>query len=317
MLLSMLFLLTVLFPVPTESAENKPSAGIDVTVIPLNPSSRLKAGNGASLPFDGRTLSLDECVNIALERNPTGRIAAENVNIAGENVGETRSAFSPQLGMNAGYGRWQKHAFLPDGLTRPGTPTIIGPTDDWTFGVMAQYTLFDGGERTARLDAATANREAAINNAETARMDIILNVHIAYYTLIGAMEVQSVAEGNLERTKEHLSLADELEIEGAVPHLDVVRAEVVKADAELALVKARNAVRVSRGNLNTAMGLPVETEISVSTESGPTENPENIDISASLENAVGNRPELAAARMRVDSAAGNIDAAKKIGRAHV
>ncbi len=309
-LLSMFFLLTVLFSVPAESAENKPSAEIDVTVISVNPSSRFQPGNGAALSFEGKTLSLEECVNIALERNPTGRIAAESVNVAGENVGEARSAFSPQLGLNAGYGRWQKHAFLPDGLTRPGTPTVIGPTDDWTFGVVAQYTLFDGGERGAKLDAATANREAALDNAETARMDIVLNVHVAYYTLIAAMEVQKVAEGNLERTKEHLFLAEELEKEGVVPHLDVVRAEVVMADTELALVKARNAVRVSRGNLNTAMGLPVETKISVSTESDPMENPENIDISASLENAVGNRPELAAARMRVDSAAGNIDAAK-------
>jgi len=307
--LSMFTLLTFLFSVPVNSTEIESSVGIDAGDISLNPSSRLQPGNGASLPFEGRTLSLDECVNIALERNPTGRFAAESVNIAGENVGETRSAFSPQVGLNGGYGRWQKHAFLPDGLTRPGTPTVIGPTDDWTFGVVAQYTLFDGGERNAKLDAATANREAAINNAETTRMDIILNVHIAYYTLIGAMEAQSVAEGNLERTKDHLALAGELENEGVVPHLDVVRAEVVMADAELALVKARNAVRVSRGNLNTAMGLPVETEISVSTESDPAENPENIDISASLENAVDNRPELTAARLRVDSTAGSINAA--------
>lgn len=302
-LIPSLFLLLMMFTVPAAGEKTNSLSGGDVTLISLNPSNRLQPG-------EGETLSLDKCVDIALERNPTGRIAAEGINIAVENVGEARSDFSPQVGLNAGYGRWQKHAFLPDGLTRPGTPTVIGPTDDWTLGIAAQYTLFDGGERSAKLEAAETGRDAAIKNAETARLDITLNVHIAYYTLISVMEARTVAEGNLERTSENLAIAAELEEEGVVPHLDVIRAEVKVADAELALVKARNAIRVARGNLNTAMGLPVETETAISTEPGKVENPQNIDISTSLEKAVGSRPELEAARKRIKSAGSNIAAAQ-------
>ncbi len=88
------------------------------------------------------------------------------------------------------------------------------------------------------------------------RQDIALAVHQAYYGHIAARVAHSIAGKNLTRAEDHLRLAKERFDAGAAPQLDVFRAQVEASDARLSLVKADNLVRISRGNLNTAMGLP-------------------------------------------------------------
>src|SRR5574340_1301665 len=63
-----------------------------------------------------KLLTLDEAVKIALEQNPSTRVAGEGVNGAKEAVGEARASYYPDLGLAASYNRWQRHAFLPNGV---------------------------------------------------------------------------------------------------------------------------------------------------------------------------------------------------------
>ena len=110
----------------------------------------------AALPATGKTLDLEFAVRIALDQNPLNRAASEGITVAKEAVGEARAPFYPDLGLNAGYSRWERHAFLPNGIGRLGIPSLIGPTNDWFSGLATRYTLFDFGQRRAELKAAQA-----------------------------------------------------------------------------------------------------------------------------------------------------------------
>ena len=68
----------------------------------------------AALPATGKTLDLESAVRIALDQNPLNRAASEGIAVAKEAVGEARAPFYPDLGLNAGYSRWKRHAFLPN-----------------------------------------------------------------------------------------------------------------------------------------------------------------------------------------------------------
>ncbi|MDY0212275.1 MAG: TolC family protein [Desulfuromonadaceae bacterium] len=254
-----------------------------------------------------RWLTLEGCVQIALDKNPMNRAAKEGVVAVEEAVGVARAPYYPTLGLTAGYDRWTRHAFLPSGVTTSSDQ--IGPTDDWSTGLEARFTIFDFGARRANLRAAIAEQGATEEDAAKIRQDIALDVHQSFYSLVATKENLSVAEKKLDRTEDHLRLTKTRHDAGAVPIADVYRAQVEVADAQLELVRAKNLVRIASGDLNTAMGLPVELSVGVDARAEKIESPENIVLDQAFAQAVHMRPELksalygiAARRHRVDEA---------------
>lgn len=294
-------------PPPVEAYLRKPAAttpdpALDAEVAPR----RIAGQDGAADP----RLTVDACVMIALDRNPVRRAAREGVIAAEALVGERRAAYYPDVSAAASYSRWERHAFLPQGMGPPGMPTAVGPTDDWAAGLRAHYTLFDHGERLAQLREALSRKEAASSDADVVRQDIALAVHQAYYGHIAARVTHAIAEKNLARAEDHLRLAKERFDTGAVPQVDVFRAQVEVSDARLAVVKADNLVRVSRGNLNTAMGLPVELPVEIAGEEEASTEVDDAALFPALDRAVRTRPEVRAALQRVAAARSSVAAVR-------
>ena len=266
-------------------------------------------------PVD-KPLSLQDCIKIALETNPIQQSAMMGVLAAKEAAGEAKAPYYPELGLQTGYAYWQQHAFLPSGLSSLGgllghpIPTIVGPTDDWKAGFRARYTLFDSGERRANYQSALARQGVAEEERARVIQDLVLGVHQSFYGLAAAMETFTVAEQNLIRAKDHLRLAEERKAAGAVSQADVLRVQVEKANAELALVRAENLVRISKGSLNTVMGLPAERPLVIETKGEEISSPNSPDLSMALNQAIQNRPEIKAAHKRIEAQQRGVQAAK-------
>ncbi|MBU1058722.1 MAG: TolC family protein [Proteobacteria bacterium] len=282
------------------------------TVVPPTKTSAMAAAETAPAPSlvrsGERWLTLEGCVLIALDKNPLSRAAKEGVVAAEEAVGEARAPYYPTLGITSGYNRWQQHAFLPSGIST--TSDQIGPTDDWNAGLETRLTLFDSGARRAKLRAAIAGQGMAEEDAAGIRQDIALDVHQSFYSLVAANENRSVAEKNLARTEDHLRLTEMRHKTGAVPIADVYRARVEVADSRLELVRAGNLVRLASGDLNTAMGLPVELSLDIDARSEKIDSPDNIALDQAFDQAVHLRPELKSALQGIAARRHLVDEAK-------
>jgi outer membrane protein TolC len=258
-----------------------------------------------------RPLTLPDCIRIALEDNPVGRSAAAGVQGAKEAVGEAGAPYYPEVGLQTGYRRWQTHAFLPDFVRiPPGTTQVVGPTDDWLAGLRARYTLYDFGERQALLQVAKARQGLAQEEQARVRQDIILSVYYGFYGLTSALEAKRVAEQNLDRSRDHLRLTGLRKEAGAVPKADVLRTQVEVSNAQLALIRADNLIRLARGNLNLSLGRSVEKPVEVTPSAQLPTRPEQIDLSLSLDQAVQSRPEIKSALKKIEVSQSSIQAAR-------
>jgi outer membrane protein len=258
-----------------------------------------------------RPFTLTDCIRTALEGNPAGHAAAAGVQVATASVGEAQAPYYPEVGLQTAYRRFQTHAFLPGWVAiPPGSPTILGPTDDWQAGLRARYTLYDFGERVAQLQVAKARQGLAQEEQARVRQDIILSVYLGFYGLTSALEAKEVADQNLDRSRDHLRLTHLRKEAGAVPKADVLRAQVEVSNAQLALIRAENLIRQARGNLNLSMGRPVEKPLEVAASSSPLIRPEQMDLTLSLEQAAQSRPEFKAALKKLDVAQSRIQAAQ-------
>jgi outer membrane protein len=257
-------------------------------------------------------LSLDDCLQLARQSQPLLTAAEAGVAAAGDAVDEARAPFWPRVDLSSGYHRWQKRAFLPNGLVIPGlgVPKLIGPLDDWNGGLSSSVTLFDFGECRAGLAAARARLGGAQADAATTRADVRLSVQSAFYALAAAQDLVGVAEHNLARTESHLALARARRDAGAVPQADVLRTQAEVASARLQLISARSRERTAAGQLNTVMGRPAETPIAITPPAGNVPPPAPAAVEADIEHAVAQRSELKSEQRQLDAARANVDAAR-------
>ncbi len=260
----------------------------------------------AELP--GGPLDLETCVHIALSRNPHLQATSANLAAAHEAVGVAQAASYPEVDLTAGYRRFDTHLWLPSELALHDS--ALGSTDDWSADVTAGYTVYDSGKRKADRASASAGLVTARHDASSVRQDIIFRVHAAFYRVASSSAGLGAAEARLERSRHHLELALHRYEAGAVARSDVLRAEVDVAGAELAVVRAEAAAQHARGELNTAMGLPVHLQVDIESPPEIVTTVSALDARQAVDLALQQRSEVAAARERIQIAERRADSIK-------
>jgi len=248
----------------------------------------------------GGAMDLDACVREALRSSPLSKGASAGTAAAVEGAAAAGGALPPEVHLSLLSRRFESRAFLPSSLFAPtgplgGISPVIGPMNQHAYTLHASYTLFDGGERKARQAKAGALAEGARAMEGRTRADLVFEVYRAYYGLLRDREALAVAEGEVARCREHLRLAEELHRAGAVPLLDVLRARVLAADAEVSKIRAEAEAEVARGSLNTLLGRSPESPLEVVTR----QREDGEEVLPSLEEALASasthRPEVAEA----------------------
>ncbi len=269
--------------------------------------------SAGAAPNPSPALSLEECIRTALSNNPSLKASRAGVTAALESEGRTRSAYYPQLALQAGYSRWESHAFLPNSIQNlpfGAISPVIGPTNQYSVGLQGSYTLFDSGLRKAEVAGAKAAREATSEVSGQDTQDLVLNVTSSYYGLLAAEANLSVERQSLKRSEDHLRLAEDRKAVGAVPLADVLRARVEVANARLAEVHAASDVEVARGALAVSMGLSPDTPLAIRDAGAEVKPPTHLDAGQALAEAQARRPEVKAAERRVEAGRASVRAAR-------
>ncbi len=239
-------------------------------------------------------LTLENALIIALENQPSLRVAAGNQAINEARVGQARSGYFPQVTGRVAYQRATANA-----ATSFGGGPIQRNTSPDTFGtylnnVNLNQTIFDFGKVRSQVSTAEFNLQAARSDTETAVQAMVVNVQQGYYSLQQAQRLLVVSEEALGQFQKHLDLAKGRFKVGVAPKIDVTTAEVDLSNARLNLITARNNLSLARVTLNNAMGI-------VTTDQYRVEEPMAfeqyvITQEAALERAMRGRPELISQR---------------------
>lgn len=257
-----------------------------------------------------KPLTLQTCLEIALDNSPMSRAAQEGIKIAEGDVGKAQAAFYPSLEVQAHYNRLQTHAFLPNSPLFNGIPTFIGPTNDWQGGIAGSYLLFDSGRRQALLNAANALHASAREDAQRILHEIALQVTVSYYTLAAQKQITAVSRLQLERANQHAQLAQQRKDVGAIPRSDLLRLEVESAEARQAYAKSESDLLIAMGRLNLAMGLPPETPLLTAPDVAQSTDSVNDNLDTAIAAALTLRPEVLAAKERLRALAQQICAVR-------
>src|SRR5262249_33228364 len=157
--------------------------------------------------------------------------------------------------------------------------------------LIGEYTLYSGGRNAALERAAQAAQRAQVHERAGAESDLTLRVSQAFYRAIAAQRLEAAAEEAMTSARAHPATSAAPVAAGVSPRLDSLRARGDLEQRATALVRASEAVRLSRVELETAIGASLDSSRTLAEPPAPTSDA--TDASAAVERALHDRPELA------------------------
>ncbi len=296
------------------------------------------AGTADKGDVTDQVFSLRQCIDIALEYNPSLLIASERLNIAGKDVSDAVGAFLPDLSLGRNMSKsdrtdfdvqtfaptivdsiqihdnftddfitWYSQANLPDGVH---DQTVHTKYKDWSG--RASLNVFSGFSKFSALSSAKHGRASAKATLGYNRELVVQDVITAYYNLLRyekleevALEARDQASKELERTQTYFRL-------GSAAKSDVLQQRVRLENTKLDVVVAHNNVAKAFADLAFVMNQPLAEEFAIDSSALATDfQVEPVD--ALYDEALANRldlrsseEQLAASRKDVTTASGNL-----------
>jgi len=239
------------------------------------------------------TLTLEQCVDIALKNNPQIHVAEGNFEAAEAAFVSARSAYFPQISLQAS-------------ATKSGGTFLLGPIaragefNNYVAGFQGQQLLFDFGKTIGHVSSSSDFASASEQDYRAAQQNVVLSTHVAYFGLLQAKRVRDVSSETVKQTEEHLRQAEAFYKVGKNPEFDVVKAEVDVANANVNLITAENNLKLARLQLENVLGVKLKEDTALEDNLEIPQEPK-IELQAALETAFQTRPEVIAARTRVEA----------------
>ncbi len=262
---------------------------------------------GAPLAAQQRTVTLEEAIRLAREKDPQVIQATGSVRTARANVLQARGNFLPNLSASAGRG-----TSFSEGPSRvdPVTGEVIsGDITSGTANVSlnSSLELFAGFRRSAQLRDAQAGVRQQEANLDTQLAQSALRVSSDFFDALGNLELIRAREASLRREEEKLRIAEARLATRGTTISDSLQAVVSLAEARLNLLNQQARLAAAEANLARAVGL--EGRVSAVADSALFAIGAAPDGAALLAEAVERAPSVlageaavAAARARVTTA---------------
>ena len=231
-------------------------------------------------------LTLEQCIQIGLEKSTSMRNARLNLAMQELRVKNTRARYFPQVFANGNYD-------FSDRLDFGFEP------ENYNLGLRGQYTIWDNGQREGSFAQAKESLTATVSRNERTKQDLILDITVAYYDVLKRQELVKVGEQVLARSQENTQRIRHFEEAGTLIPADIATAEVREANDELSLLNNRNSLQIAQATLPRLLGLDpgvllivsVDESYQLYQERGTIERVE-MSIEEAIQIALNTRPEF-------------------------
>jgi outer membrane protein len=240
-------------------------------------------------------LSLRQAEDLALKNHPQVRAAENEAGAMGQMVVEAKAPYYPALAGDVTGSAANQEARIGAGFL----------TDSRLFnrfgtGITLSQLITDSG-RTPNLVAEAKLREnAAQQNYQATRYDVLERVNEAYFGVLRAQSLVKVAQETVAARQLLVDQVTALAANKLRSQLDVTFVEVNLSEAKLMLIQAQDQLQQSFAELTRAMGSQQAATYALTEEPLPPSPPPAVE--QLIAQAISSRPELAGLRYEAEAA---------------
>ena len=215
------------------------------------------------------SLSLQQAVAIALEKNPLRKAAIADTKMASAGVRAARSFLMPHVSFSETatrgddpvyvFGselRQQRFTSADFALNKLNTPLPFGNFST-RFG--GTWNLFDSFATWHGINQAKQMNQAVGHQLDRTDQEIVFRVVSSYYDVLLAARELEVAEQSAKTANSIMERSQARFDSGLTVESDLLTAKVRMAARQQEVIRARNTLEVVRAHLNTAMGMPIDS----------------------------------------------------------
>lgn len=239
------------------------------------------------------TLTLEECIRLALLQNPFYEAEKAKEEQASYYVREAISRFLPSLNAQ-GMDVLDKKAFsLEFPSIFPGqSPQKIKLDLTRTYQLSLSFSvpLFTGGRLTSGYKQANYSLMSTQEAIRQARQETVFKVKKAFYGILLTKKLADAAEEAVSLAEKHLKNVESLYAVEMASKFDLLRSEVQLANLKPQLIRATNGLKTAELGLKVVLGLDLNQPVEVKGELSYQAFEANLDDNVAR--ALASRPEI-------------------------
>jgi outer membrane protein TolC len=253
-----------------------------------------------------QTLTVDQAVTMALEKNPQVAIAESQTRAAEARIGQARAQLRPQVGGTAG-ARYSDNSSsfniggpLGGRFVKKFAGNLAGDDIVTTESVTVDQVLFAGGQIRAAIRASEYLAKSQEWQKQATLDQLAYNVREAYYNVLLARALERVALESVQTFERHAADAQRMFDVGLISGFEVLRARTELGTRKADATAAANGVRLAKANLRRTLALPPDTPVRL--VGSMDLNPVTTPVGELVAQARQQRPELLALEQGIQAA---------------
>ncbi|MFH0990403.1 MAG: TolC family protein [bacterium] len=264
---------------------------------------------------EGRRVTLQECIALAREKNPSMEIARARIAGANAKAEEASSLMLPQVKLT---GRAATLSSVPEfklPFTLPGIgqPVLFESiTENYSLKLSLTQPVFTGFRLQKNKAMAEMTAQAAGEELKRDQADLLLQIANIYWNLVRAREIETVLTQSVGQINAHLTDVRNVSRQGMATEAEVMKVQVQLSDVKVKLIEAKNAVKVFTMTMNSLISQPLENPL-IPAESAAAADRDwlaNRQLSDLISLAHRQRPELKALGIRKSIGEASVDASR-------
>ncbi|MDO8548579.1 MAG: TolC family protein [Ignavibacteria bacterium] len=213
-----------------------------------------------SAAYPQKVLTLDEAINIALQRNSLLQIGSNNLKTFESGLMASYGNLLPTISANGNW-EWRRNDDAGTSYNIGGfvldVPPSITENRSYSVGANANWTLFDGLSNIAYVSQSENDLDAARLSLDRLKQDVMFQTISFYYEVINIQQLLKVAQDDVLREQKNFETITERNKLGAVTLADFYAQQVNLGNAELAEIRAKNNLETTKADLLYYLGLDV------------------------------------------------------------
>jgi outer membrane protein TolC len=244
-----------------------------------------------------RILSLQDAVNLAIEKNRDLQVSRLEINKSAQKIREAKGYALPTVAASGQYLHYLQRqvTFLPGnfaGLDDSQIATLrVGGTDAYVGGISLVQPIFQGeifsGIRAARLAERLSVEELSLTQSL-----VITHVKKAYLTVLITKEQLKLQEQSIARNEQALKDARSLLVQGRASRVDTLRAYITIENLRPDIIRLTNGIEIAKTILKTTIGINESEPIELTDSLGYDGTVPLLTNPAVIEGALASRPEV-------------------------
>jgi outer membrane protein len=201
--------------------------------------------------------------------------------------------------------------FIMQGIPPTDSKATLSQTvlDNYGLKATMQQPLYTGGKISGAANAAEYISDATKEDFKKDRAEVQYNIKAAYWNLFRANEFKKFVDENVNQIKSHTKDAENLMKQGMLTSNDLMKVQVQLSDAQVRQIDATNNVKLAMYALNNTLGLPLQTEIELSSSVQITDRTWE-DVDNLVNKAFEKRPDVLGMNARVKAGESGLTSAR-------